>query len=75
VMDGGRIVMDGTPAEIFRRIDDLRSIGLDVPLAASLAGRLRDRGVPLRDDILTEIDLRAALSALTGQPAPADPPR
>ena len=75
VMDGGRIVMDGTPAEIFRRIDDLRSIGLDVPLAASLAGRLRARGVPLRDDILTDGDLRAALSALTGQPAPADPPR
>jgi energy-coupling factor transporter ATPase len=75
VMDGGRIVMDGTPAAIFRRIDDLRSIGLDVPLAASLAGRLRARGVPLRGDVLTDEDLRAALSASTGHPAPAEPPR
>jgi energy-coupling factor transport system ATP-binding protein len=75
VMDGGRIVMDGTPAEIFLRIDELRSIGLDVPLAASLAGRMRARGMLLRGDVLTEEDLRAALSALTGQQAPAEPPR
>jgi energy-coupling factor transport system ATP-binding protein len=67
--------MDGTPAEIFRRIDELRSIGLDVPLAASLAGRMRARGMLLRGDVLTEEDLRAALSALTGQQAPAEPPR
>src|SRR5215211_1232487 len=41
VMDGGRIVMTGAPAEVFRRVDGLREIGLDVPLAASLAHRLR----------------------------------
>ena len=56
-------VMDGTPAEVFRRVEELREIGLDVPLAASLAHRLRSRGIPLEGDILNTADLRAALSA------------
>jgi len=64
VMDEGRKVMDGTPAEVFRRVDELRGIGLDVPLAASLAHRLRSRGVPLAGDILSDADLREAISAL-----------
>ncbi len=64
VMDAGRTVMAGTPAEVFRRVDELREIGLDVPLAASLAHRLRSRGVPLAGDILTDADLREALSVL-----------
>jgi energy-coupling factor transporter ATPase len=69
VLDDGRLVMDGTPAEVFRRVEELRDIGLDVPLAASLAHRLRTRGVPLEGDILSAADLRAAISALAG-PAP-----
>src|ERR687893_1974180 len=63
VLDDGRKVMDGAPAEVFRRVEELREIGLDVPLAASLAHRLRARGVPLEGDILNEADLRAAISA------------
>src|ERR687894_293755 len=39
VLDDGRKVMDGAPAEVFRRVEELREIGLDVPLAASLAHR------------------------------------
>src|SRR5918998_70496 len=66
VLDDGRKVMDGAPAEVFRRVEELREIGLDVPLAASLAHRLRARGVPLEGDILNEADLRAAISALGG---------
>lgn len=76
VMEGGRKVMDGTPAEVFRRVDELRGMGLDVPLAASLAHRLRARGVALSGDILDEADLRAAVSGLVaGRPAHAEPPR
>src|SRR5215204_3881297 len=74
VMDAGRKVMDGTPAEVFRRVDELRETGLDVPLAASLAHRLRSRGVPLGDDILDPTDLRVALSGLEGSPAGASGP-
>ncbi len=64
VMDAGRIVLNGTPAEVFRHVDKLREVGLDVPLAASLAHRLRGRGVPLKGDVLDEADLRAAISAI-----------
>ena len=64
VLDAGRLVMDGTPAEVFRRADELRGIGLDIPLAASLAQRLRSRGVPLQGDVLTDSDLRKAVSVL-----------
>jgi energy-coupling factor transporter ATPase len=74
VLDAGRLVMDGTPAEVFRRVDELREVGLDVPLAASLAHRLRNRGVSLEGDILNEADLRAAISALTGPRAEASGP-
>ncbi len=74
VLDAGRLVMDGTPAEIFRRVDELREVGLDVPLAASLAHRLRSRGVSLEDDILNEADLRVALSGFMGLPAEAAGP-
>ncbi|HSK86105.1 MAG TPA: ATP-binding cassette domain-containing protein [Rubrobacter sp.] len=63
VMDVGRVILDGAPAEVFRDVEKLREVGLDVPLAASLAHRLRARGVPIEEDILNTSDLRAALSA------------
>jgi energy-coupling factor transport system ATP-binding protein len=69
VMDAGHIVLDGTPAEVFRHVEKLREVGLDVPLAASLASRLRARGVPLNGDVLNETDLRNALSAAMEHPA------
>jgi energy-coupling factor transport system ATP-binding protein len=74
VMDRGHLVMDGTPAEVFRRVDELREVGLDVPIGASLAHRLRNRGVSLEGDILNAADLRAAISALTGHRAEAPGP-
>ena len=63
VMDAGRVILDGSPAEVFRDVEKLREVGLDVPLAASLAHRLRARGIPIGEDILNTSDLRAALSA------------
>jgi energy-coupling factor transporter ATPase len=63
VMDAGRVILDGPPAEIFRDVDKLREVGLDVPLAASLADRLRARGIPIEGDILNTADLREALDA------------
>jgi energy-coupling factor transport system ATP-binding protein len=66
VMDEGRVVLDGTPTEVFRHVEELREVGLDVPLAASLAHRLRARGIPLEDGVLNTEDLRAAVSLLPG---------
>ena len=73
VMDSGSKILDGTPAEVFRHVERLREVGLDVPLAASLAYRLRARGIRLEGDVLDEADLRASLSALRS-PSVADPP-
>jgi energy-coupling factor transport system ATP-binding protein len=70
VMDAGRVILDGAPAEVFREVERLREVGLDVPLAASLAHRLRARGIPIGEDILNTSDLRAALSAAV-DPSPS----
>jgi energy-coupling factor transport system ATP-binding protein len=70
VMDAGRVILDGPPAEVFRDVEKLRQVGLDVPLAASLAHRLRDRGIPIGEGILNTSDLRDALSAAV-DPSPS----
>jgi len=57
VMDDGRIVMDGTPREIFSRVKELKSHGLDVPQATELAWELKEAGLPLSDGILSRREL------------------
>ena len=62
LMDAGRIVMDGTPREIFAQPERVRALGLDVPLATDLAERLRHGGRDLPQDILTDEELLHCLS-------------
>ena len=57
VMDDGRIVMDGKPREIFSRVKELKSHGLDVPQATELAWELKEAGMPLGDGILGRREL------------------
>lgn len=57
VMEAGRIVMTGTPAEVFQRVDELKAMGLSVPQAAELADRLRKRGVQVPPDVITVDEL------------------
>ena len=64
VMDGGRIVMDGKPAEIFSRVKELKAYGLDVPQATELAYELKEAGMPLSDGILTREQLVRELEPL-----------
>lgn len=54
VLDQGRVVMQGTPREVFSRVDELHRIGLDVPAITQVADHLRAGGrTDLRADILT----------------------
>jgi len=53
VMDGGRVVMEGTPKEVFARTEELKGYRLDVPQVTELAWELKKAGVPLSDGILT----------------------
>ena len=64
VMADGRIVMDGTPAEVFARDGELASIGLALPDAAIIAGLLRDAGVALPPSLYTVDRLADAILAL-----------
>lgn len=61
VMDGGQIVWDGPPREVFTRVAELRKLGLDVPQVTELAQRLRERGVDLPAGILTVEEMVAEL--------------
>lgn len=61
VMDDGRLVMDGTPREIFSRVDQLKGYRLDVPQVTELAYELRKAGVDLPEGILTQQELLDSL--------------
>ncbi|HAY72900.1 MAG TPA: energy-coupling factor transporter ATPase [Ruminococcaceae bacterium] len=61
VMDGGRIALDGTPKEVFRNVERMKKLGLDVPQATELAYRLRKKGFKLPDDILDENECAEAI--------------
>ena len=61
VMDGGRIALDGTPKEVFRNVEKMKQLGLDVPQATELAYRLRKKGFKLPEDILDENECAEAI--------------
>jgi len=64
VFDGGRIAMDGTPAEIFDRAEELKAMGLTVPAATEIALALRRRGIDIPESIYTINYLRKQLVSL-----------
>lgn len=53
VMDDGKLVMSGTPREIFSQVEKLKKLRLDVPHVTELAYELQKEGVPLQNGILT----------------------
>ena len=53
VMDDGKLVMSGTPREIFSQVEKLKKLRLDVPHVSELAYELQKEGVPLKNGILT----------------------
>ena len=64
VMDGGKVVMQGTPCEIFSQVEKLKGYRLDVPQVTLLAHELKKSGLPLEDGILTAEELVEALCQL-----------
>lgn len=53
IMEKGKAVLDGTPAEVFRHAEEIKSMNLDVPFAVDLAYRLRRRGIVVPEDIIS----------------------
>jgi energy-coupling factor transport system ATP-binding protein len=61
VMDGGNVVMQGTPREIFSKVETLKKYRLDVPQVTLLAHELHKAGVDIPEGILTKEELVGAL--------------
>ena len=66
VMDDGKIVLDGTPKEVFKNVELLKGLGLDVPQVTELAYELRKSGVDIPMDVLTVDECFEALKGLLG---------
>ena len=64
VVNHGEVKMDGTPRDVFKYVEELKQMGLDVPAAAEIAYKLRKKGIPLPDDIITKEELGDALCQL-----------
>ena len=61
VMDEGKVAMQGTPREIFSRVEEMQALHLDVPQVTLLAHTLRQRGLSIPEGILTREELAEAL--------------
>ena len=60
-MENGKIVIEGTPAEVFGQVKKIRELGLEAPLPAEVAENLRQCGHKLNQDIITDEELAVAL--------------
>lgn len=67
VMDAGKIMMEGTPRQIFSNVEHLKELRLDVPQVTEFAYELKKAGVPLPDGILTKEEFTLALKRLVMQ--------
>lgn len=64
VMNGGKLVMDGTPRQIFTQVEMLKSMRLDVPQVTELAYELKKAGLPIKDGIIRNEELVEELKRL-----------
>lgn len=65
VIDDGAIAFDGTAKDVFRNIDELKAIGLDVPQVTELAYLLDKDGIDIQTDVLNEEEFVEAFSKIT----------
>ena len=61
VLSGGGVCMEGTPAEVFARADELEAVGLDVPQSTKISAALRRRGMAVEGSIFTVDALERAI--------------
>ena len=62
VMDNGKIAMQGSPREVFSRVEEMQALNLDVPQVTLLGHILRKEGLDIPEGILTKEELAEALS-------------
>ena len=64
VMDNGKVVMEGTPRQIFSQVDKLKELRLDVPQVTELAYELKKEGLPVKDGIIRNEELVEEINRL-----------
>ena len=67
VINDGKIILDGTPSEIFSKVDILRGAGLDLPQCTDLLIRLKDKGIAIDGEINTPEQCAMAIAAALGK--------
>ena len=65
VMEEGKVVLQGTPREVFSEVERLESYRLDVPQVTKLAYELKQSGVPIDGTVLTVEEFREAIKNVT----------
>jgi len=70
VMNHGEVVMDGMPRDVFSRGEELRAMGLDVPQAVQLAGKLRERGYAVPEGVYLVEEIKAEIEKIVRKEAP-----
>jgi energy-coupling factor transport system ATP-binding protein len=66
VLHEGRLALQGTPREIFKRAGELRAMGLDIPVPAELMRQLRGAGIPVRAGVLTNNEAEEEIARVIG---------
>jgi biotin transport system ATP-binding protein/energy-coupling factor transport system ATP-binding protein len=67
VMNEGRIYLDGAPREIFRKVEMLKQIGMQLPQITELLMKLQESGLPVRTDIVNMEDALEQIRFLAGK--------
>ena len=73
VMDRGKLVMSGTPREVFSRVEELQEMQLDVPQITLLAYELKKEGLPVSDGVLEADELAAQIASSFIETSPGRP--
>ncbi|MBQ9700367.1 MAG: energy-coupling factor transporter ATPase [Lachnospiraceae bacterium] len=67
VMDSGHVVMEGTPREVFARVDEIKALGLDVPQVTDIAHRLTAGGIDMGQCVLSIDEFKERFKAVRGE--------
>ena len=67
VMSHGEKMFDAPPKEVFRHYRELEQMGLAAPQITYVVQRLRDQGIPLKEDITTVEEAKAGILELLGK--------
>lgn len=64
IIDGGKVALIGTPAQIFSDVKLIKGYGLELPLAAYIADKIKEKGILLGSTVMTKEDLAEAICGL-----------